>query len=49
MLSNNLSKWNTSRMEEKIAVEKTVGEKCVGRNYLGNLVVEDRITYRGIL
>ena len=48
MLPNNLSKWNTSRMEEKRTVEKPVGKKCVG-NYLGNLVVEDRITFRWIL
>jgi hypothetical protein len=36
-------------MEEKRTAAKTVGEKCVGRNYLGNLVVEDRITFRRIL
>jgi hypothetical protein len=36
-------------MEEKRTAEKTVDEKCVGSNYLGNLVVEDRITFRWIL
>jgi hypothetical protein len=36
-------------MEEKRTVEKNINKKCVGRNYLGNVVVEDRITFRWIL